>query len=95
MSFGGDTNAYTDFRSTVYTFHAPTHTQSQGAEKKEGGDVTEDNVYKVLFALHQLAFKALFPKEAVDSERGPILSEVCLISSKMLHHTPASAQSNT
>ncbi|ELR23661.1 peptidase M16 inactive domain containing protein [Acanthamoeba castellanii str. Neff] len=75
MSFGGDTNAYTDFRSTVYTFHAPTHTQSQGAEKKEGGDVTEDNVYKVLFALHQLAFKALFPKEAVDSERGPILSE--------------------
>ena len=24
MSFGHDSNAYTDFRQTVYTFHAPT-----------------------------------------------------------------------
>ncbi len=75
MSFGGDTNAYTDFQSTVYTCHAPTHLREEGkgGEKKDNESCTVRNV---LFALHQLAFKALFIKEHIDNERGPILSEV-------------------
>jgi len=74
----GDTNAYTDFRSTVYTFNAPTkdlaigETESSQKEDAQG----KSNVHNVIEALHQLALKALLLEEHIDSERGPVLSEV-------------------
>lgn len=90
MSFGGDTNAYTDFRSTVYTFYAPTRkdASAKSADKPDSGEADQDKdkekdkapdratVKNVIDAIHQLCFKALLLQEHIDNERGPVLSEV-------------------
>jgi zinc protease len=60
MSFGGDTNASTDQKNTVYTMEAPA-----GVER----------ITLVTEILHQMAFRALLLEECVESERAPILSE--------------------
>eukprot|EP01087_Luapelamoeba_hula_P020305 TRINITY_DN6910_c0_g1_i1.p1 TRINITY_DN6910_c0_g1~~TRINITY_DN6910_c0_g1_i1.p1 ORF type:complete len:1277 (-),score=249.90 TRINITY_DN6910_c0_g1_i1:27-3806(-) len=123
MSFGGDANAYTDFRSTVYTFNAPTSLKKRKkrynkkrrkannkkvAEKSAIPQATakpthttsatptlattrttptavrpeeESTLWKVIDAMHQLAFKALLLQEHADAERGSILSEAQLSNS--------------
>ena len=60
MSFGGDTNASTDQKNTVYTMEAPS------------GD---KQVKLVTEILHQMAFRALLEDECIDNERAAILSE--------------------
>lgn len=72
MDFGGDSNAYTDFRyfissysyrqrSTVYTFRVPL--SEKDSEKSK-------DLYNVLDVLNELAFNAKLPSEYVNSERG-------------------------
>eukprot|EP00742_Colponemidia_sp_Colp-10_P007579 GILJ01008170.1.p1 GENE.GILJ01008170.1~~GILJ01008170.1.p1 ORF type:complete len:1161 (-),score=175.55 GILJ01008170.1:1939-5382(-) len=82
MSFGGDTNAFTDFHETVYTLNAPTRTQidEDDANKKTSEHVKSkdgevSNVYRVLDILHELAFRASLVQEVLDLEKGAVLSE--------------------
>eukprot|EP01119_Soliformovum_irregulare_P010046 TRINITY_DN2436_c0_g4_i1.p1 TRINITY_DN2436_c0_g4~~TRINITY_DN2436_c0_g4_i1.p1 ORF type:complete len:1034 (-),score=180.46 TRINITY_DN2436_c0_g4_i1:108-3209(-) len=67
MSFGGDTNAYTDFRNTVYTLQAPVPTEAEH---------NKNEVWNVLDVLHEMMFNALLLEEHVSSERGAVLSEM-------------------
>lgn len=60
MSFGGDTNASTDQRNTIYTMEAPS------------GERQEELVIELLY---EMMFKARLEQDNVDSERGPILNE--------------------
>eukprot|EP00741_Cyanophora_paradoxa_P025571 tig00000383_g24676.t1 len=84
MSFGGDTNAFTDFRQTVYTLSAPTRgsedDESEEARQDDGegeGD-GEENLGVCIEILHELAFRAKIEEGGVESERGAILSEVAM-----------------
>jgi zinc protease len=61
LSFGADTNAYTGWTETVYQLDAP-----------ETDDKTIDTV---LFLMRELAGELLLEPEAIDRERGVILSE--------------------
>ena len=43
MSFGHDSNAYTDFRQTVYTFHAPTSVSETASSADTGSSSSSSN----------------------------------------------------
>ena len=68
LSFGGDANAYTDTRFTVYTLRAPV--------KDAVHQAVESNVVNVVDLLHQLAFEALLPEDKCVLEKAAVLSEL-------------------
>eukprot|EP00741_Cyanophora_paradoxa_P015086 tig00020848_g14557.t1 len=80
MSWGGDSNAYTDFGETVYTFNSPTTAADPSAEAVPADKLpvpgVDANLFQVLDVMHQLAFKALLRDADVESERGAVLSEL-------------------
>lgn len=61
LAFGADTNAYTSFHETVYQLDLPS--------------TEEDTLDTGLFILREMAGEALFDPEAVERERGVVLSE--------------------
>ncbi len=61
LAFGADTNAYTAFHETVYQLDLPS--------------TDEETVDAALFILSEMVSEALFDPEAVDRERGVVLSE--------------------
>ena len=72
-----DTNAYTDFRNTVYTLGGPTDAFGSG---KAGAEGTPEAVRRAMVLLREMAFEATFPEHAVDTERGAVLSEAHSVS---------------
>ena len=62
MSFGGDSNAFTDFADTVYKLDVP------------GND--EASLRKALTVLNDMVFEALFLQKEIDRERGVVLEEM-------------------
>lgn len=61
LAFGPDTNAYTSFDETVYQLDLP--------------NVDDETVDTAFFIMRETADKLLIAQDAVDSERGVILSE--------------------
>lgn len=62
LAFGPDTNAYTNFDETVYQLDLP--------------DVSDETFDTAFFILRETASRALIAPDAVDRERGVVLSEL-------------------
>ena len=79
MCYGGDANAYTDFRNTVYQLNAPlkkSEVSKNYAEKENTEQAQKNTLWKVLDVLKELVFNATIDQANVDRERSVVLSEL-------------------